>query len=91
MRSLDDTVGPAAAPAPAHPPPGVPRPRPAPGHAPRPRPRRCQGVAEGAWPGGADEVLEIIITTRPEINFQPADLAPRETIENDKCLKMTRK
>ena len=43
MRSLDDTVGPGAAPAPAHPPPGVPR--------PRPRPRRCQGVAEGAWPG----------------------------------------
>ena len=69
MRSLDDTVRPAAAPAPAHPPPGVPRPRPAPGHAPRPRPRprRCQGVAEGAWPGGADEVLEIIITARPEI------------------------
>ena len=68
MRSLDDTVRPAAAPAPAHPPPGVLRPRPAPGHAPRPRPRRCQGVAEGAWPGGADEVfMEIIITARPEI------------------------
>ena len=55
MRSLDDTVGPVAAPAPAHPPPGV----------PRPRPRRCQGVAEGAWPGEADEVMEIMITARP--------------------------